>query len=171
MFVRWLLKTQRKSISSLRITVSSVLWWSVLSLPFSSYLFHFIYQNIYLVYLNSKYEYYIFYLEPQPTRVYSTTSMKSSGKLFCPCLFSLFSLFLFTWISVMFTSILRVNIVSLTQDHSHLNTTAPLQWRALVSCSFLTFLVFIFFILITWIPISFTSILSINIMSFTQDHS
>ena len=77
----------------------------------------------------------------------------------CVLTFFLFSLFLFTKISILFTSILRVNITSLTQDHRQLKITAPLRWRALVSCSAFTFLRFHLF---TWISISFASNLRVN---------
>lgn len=64
---------------------------------------------------------------PRSSQDYSTITRKGSGEQLFPY-FSRFHFFtLIKWISISFTSILRVNIVSFTQDHSQLNTTAPLQ--------------------------------------------
>ena len=94
------------------------LWEAVLSLPFFTFFIVFIYLNINHVYLNSQSEYCIFNSGPQSSQYYSTFPMKGSGELFFPY-FSRFHFFiLITRIPISFTSILSINIMSFTQDHS-----------------------------------------------------
>ena len=80
-------------------------------------------------------------------RLYSNTSMKSSIKVSFPCLSPFLILFHFTWISISFTSVLRVILYLYlgprsTQDYSTISmkSSGKLFWSYLFSFPFVLFI-------------------------------